>query len=117
MRALRHEVRIAKPYDRADKMNTYCDLVSMLVNEVGKKWQCTHQNKPPARASKAAPPIAIPTIAPVDRPEEPDPESPPSSEVAVADAAVALVVLALVVGAESVTVTVVALCARCSMDV
>jgi len=38
-----------------------------------RKGQCnqTYQKRPPARASNAAPPTAIPTIDPVDKPELP----------------------------------------------
>lgn len=87
----------------------------MLAYKTTAMWERaqTYQKRPPASASNATPPIAIPTIAPVDRPDESSELPDESSDVA--SAALASDVLELV--GASVTVTVVALDARDSMDV
>jgi hypothetical protein len=76
----------------------------------------TYQNSPPARARRATPPIAIPTIAPVPRPEDFDFSlvSSESSDVEVAP--VADVVLEVEVASELVAVTA-AVWARLSIEV
>jgi hypothetical protein len=75
----------------------------------------THQKRPPARARRAAPPIAIPTIAPVLSPDDFEPPL-VSEESEVEVALVADVVLEVEVASELVTVTV-AVWARLSIDV
>jgi hypothetical protein len=95
-------------------LSTYCMTVSNhSCNKNAFTW--THQKRPPARARRAAPPIAIPTIAPVLSPDDFEPPL-VSEESEVEVAPVADVVLEVEVASELVTVTV-AVWARLSIDV
>jgi hypothetical protein len=104
-----------KCYPVEPLLGTYCMTVS-IHSSTRSIFNRTHQKRPPARARRAAPPIAIPTIAPVLSPEDFEPSfaSEESSEVGVAS--VADVVLEVEVASELVTV-IVAVWARLSIEV
>jgi hypothetical protein len=103
-------------YQEAEQaLGTYCMTVSIISYKRITLIR-THQNRPPARARRATPPITIPTIAPVPRPDDfvLPLVSEDSSEVESAPAAD--VVLEVGVASELVTVTV-AVWARLSIEV
>lgn len=76
--------------------------------------ESTYQNRPPARASRAAPPTAIPTIAPVDRVVPPPP---PEVLDSVASLAVGVVVELDVDSELVVALVAVAVFTRLSIEV
>jgi hypothetical protein len=91
---------------------TYYEEVSTFGHNTQETLDLTYQKRPPARASKAAPPTAIPTIAPVDKTVPPLLSELLDSVASLA----AAVVVELDVDSELVAVFV-AVCARLSNEV